>query len=85
MSFPSVGVGLGFSEANVMLDTKVITVATTHTPGGVSGDLCENFDTTVTWVSGASATLFGFSGSRSPTTLYTKKGTLTIPAGASCP
>lgn len=85
VSFPSVGVGVGFSEANVMLDTKVITVATTHTPGGVSGDLCENFDTTVTWVSGASATLFGFSGSTSPTTLYTKKGTLTIPAGASCP
>jgi hypothetical protein len=85
VSFPSVGVGLGFSEANVMMDTKVITVATTHTPGGVSGNLCETFDTTVTWVAGGSATLFGFSGSTTPVTLYTNKGTLTIPAGASCP
>lgn len=84
VSFPSVGVGLGFSEANVMLDTKVITVATSQTPGGLSGNLCEQFGTTVTWVAGGSAKLFGLSATTTPQTLYTKTGTLTIPAGATC-
>ncbi len=84
VNFPNVGVGLGFTEANVMMSTALITVATTQTPGGVSGDLCERFDASINWQTNLTAKLFGLSAQSSPKTVYSTTGTFTIPAGATC-
>ena len=76
--------GLGVSEANVMVSTALITVATTQTPGGVSGDPCEQFDAKIDWQTNLSAKLLGLSAQTSPKTVYSDTGSFTIPPGATC-